>query len=94
MTSAREKAPPFVSRVRIRGFRSIADCDVDLGPLTVLAGFNAAGKSNFLDAMDLSLKRLPGRLAEHCQHGVVLIESCATRRKQGSEPNLFRSSWT
>ncbi|GAA3230648.1 hypothetical protein GCM10020216_048770 [Nonomuraea helvata] len=42
---------PFVSRVRVRGFRSMANCDVQLGPLTILAGFNAAGKSNFLDAL-------------------------------------------
>lgn len=42
---------PFVRRVRVRGFRSIAGCDVTLGPLTVLVGFNAAGKSNFLDVL-------------------------------------------
>jgi predicted ATPase len=41
---------PFVTRVRARDFRSIARCDVTLGPLTVLLGFNASGKSNFLDA--------------------------------------------
>lgn len=32
-------------------FRSIASCEVDLGPLTVLVGANAAGKTNFLDAL-------------------------------------------
>ena len=42
---------PFVRRVRARNYRSIADCDVTLGPLTVLLGFNAAGKSNFLDVL-------------------------------------------
>lgn len=44
-------AVPFVRRTRVRGFRSIAGCDVSLGPLTVLLGFNAAGKSNFLDVL-------------------------------------------
>ncbi|MEO3853313.1 AAA family ATPase [Acrocarpospora sp. B8E8] len=44
-------ASPFVTRVRVRDFRSIAECDVRLEPLTILAGFNAAGKSNFLDAI-------------------------------------------
>src|SRR3989440_12533479 len=44
-------APPFVRRVRIRGYKSIAFCDVTLEPLTVLVGRNAAGKSNFLDAL-------------------------------------------
>ncbi|MEU8269015.1 AAA family ATPase [Sphaerisporangium sp. NPDC049002] len=51
MTSTDDQAPPFISRVRVQGFRSLAECDVRLGPLTVLAGFNASGKSNFLDAI-------------------------------------------
>jgi predicted ATPase len=42
---------PFVRRVRIRNYRSIADCQVTLGPLTVLPGFNASGKTNFLDTL-------------------------------------------
>ena len=42
---------PFVRRVRVKNYRSIADCDVSLGPLTVLLGFNASGKSNFLDVL-------------------------------------------
>lgn len=44
-------APPFLRRVRIRGYKSIAFCDVELAPLTVLVGRNASGKSNFLDAL-------------------------------------------
>jgi predicted ATPase len=43
--------PPFLRRVRIRGYKSIAFCDVRLQPLTILVGRNAAGKSNFLDAL-------------------------------------------
>jgi predicted ATPase len=43
--------PPFLRRVRIRGYKSIAFCDVTLAPLTVLVGRNASGKSNFLDAL-------------------------------------------
>lgn len=43
--------PPFLRRVRIRGYKSIAFCDVELEPLTILLGRNAAGKSNFLDAL-------------------------------------------
>jgi predicted ATPase len=41
--------PPFLRRVRIRGYKSIAFCDVTLEPLTVLVGRNGSGKSNFLD---------------------------------------------
>ncbi len=42
---------PFLRRVRIRGYKSIAFCDVTLEPLTILVGRNASGKSNFLDAL-------------------------------------------
>jgi predicted ATPase len=44
--------PPFLRRVRIRGYKSIAFCDVELQPLTILVGRNASGKSNFLDALE------------------------------------------
>src|SRR5207237_4291585 len=43
--------PAFLRRVRIRGYKSIGFCDVRLHPLTILVGRNAAGKSNFLDAL-------------------------------------------
>src|SRR5436305_855630 len=42
---------PFLRRVRIRGYKSIASCDVRLQPLTILVGRNGAGKSNFLDCL-------------------------------------------
>jgi predicted ATPase len=43
--------PPFLRRVRIRGYKSIAFCDVALQPLTILVGRNASGKSNFINAL-------------------------------------------
>src|SRR5437763_7806882 len=43
--------PPFLRRVQVRGYKSIAFCDVQLQPLTILVGRNASGKSNFLDAL-------------------------------------------
>ncbi len=52
LTDTDERAkPPFLRRVRIRGYKSIAFCDVNLEPLTILVGRNASGKSNFLDAL-------------------------------------------
>ena len=51
-TATYEQAkPPFLRRVRIRGYKSIAFCDVTLEPLTILVGRNASGKSNFIDAL-------------------------------------------
>ena len=44
-------APPFLTRVLIRNYRSIATCDVNLGSLSFLVGPNGSGKSNFLDAI-------------------------------------------
>lgn len=40
-----------ITRVALKNYKSIASCDVPLGPLTILVGPNGAGKSNFLDAM-------------------------------------------
>ena len=47
----------MLKRVHVMGYRSLADVEVKLAPLTVLFGPNAAGKSNFLDALRL-LSRL------------------------------------
>src|SRR5712691_6896339 len=41
----------FVTRVALKNFKSLAACDVQLGPLTFLVGPNGSGKSNFLDAL-------------------------------------------
>ncbi len=45
------RSVPWVDRVRVSNYKSIAACDVTLGPLTVLLGPNGAGKSNFFDAL-------------------------------------------
>ena len=42
---------PFITRVVVENYKSIAACDVRLGPLTVLVGLNGSGKSTFLDAL-------------------------------------------
>jgi predicted ATPase len=42
---------PYVRRVVIRNYKSIAQALVCLEPLTVLVGPNGAGKSNFIDAL-------------------------------------------
>ncbi len=51
----RSAAPtrPMLKRIRIRGYKSFSDLEVELAPLTVLLGPNASGKSNFLDALQL-----------------------------------------
>ena len=45
------KDSTFITRVVLKNYKSIAACDMQLGPLTFLVGRNGAGKSNFLDAL-------------------------------------------
>jgi predicted ATPase len=44
-------SPPTITRLRVRNYRSLANVDVTLGPLTVLVGPNGAGKSNLVDVL-------------------------------------------
>ena len=41
----------LLTRVVLRNYRSIAACDLRLGPLSIFVGPNGSGKSNFLDAL-------------------------------------------
>jgi predicted ATPase len=41
----------MITRVQVKNYKSLADVDVTLGPLTVLVGKNGSGKSNFLDVL-------------------------------------------
>ena len=43
----------MLKRIRIKGYKSFQDLDLKLGEFCVLFGPNAAGKSNFLDALQL-----------------------------------------
>ncbi len=43
----------MIRRVKIRNYKSIKNCDVELKPFTILVGRNGSGKSNFLDAIRL-----------------------------------------
>lgn len=48
----------MLRRIHIKGYKSLVDVEIELQPLCVLFGPNAAGKSNFLDALQL-LSRIP-----------------------------------
>lgn len=43
----------MITRVKIRGYKSLKSVDVQLQPLTVFIGPNATGKSNLFDALSL-----------------------------------------
>lgn len=72
-----QSKPPFLRRVRIRGYKSIAFCDVTLEPLTILVGRNASGKSNFLDALGFlrDLMEMPATKAVNERRGWRTVHS-------------------
>jgi predicted ATPase len=55
MNEPREKQ---LSRIIIKGFKSIKECEIDLGNINVLIGANGAGKSNFISAFEMLQKIL------------------------------------
>lgn len=78
--------PPFITRVELHNFKSIARCNVELGPLGILVGPNGAGKSNFIDALHLASQSLVRPLSETLRErggvGEVL-------RRSGNRPDRF-----
>lgn len=66
-------AGPFVRRVRLQNYKSIARCDLELHPLTFLVGRNGSGKSNFLDALSFVADSLRTSLG----HAMRFVELAA-----------------
>jgi len=79
-------SPVVIRRVRLRNYKSIAACDVSLGPLTFLVGPNGAGKSNFLDALRFVAEALRSSL-DHALRDRGTIKE--VRRRSGGHPNHF-----
>jgi predicted ATPase len=46
-----EQPHPIIRRLAVKNFRSLADVEVELQPLTVLVGPNGSGKSNLVDVL-------------------------------------------
>ena len=77
---------PFVRRVRIRNYKSIGYCDIELGALTILVGQNGSGKSNFLDALRFVVDGLKTTL-DHAIKSRGGID--AVRRRSTGHPRNF-----
>ena len=52
-----------LSRIAIKGFKSIKECDLELTNINVLIGSNGAGKSNFISVFEMLQKILVRELA-------------------------------
>jgi len=76
----------FLTRVALKNFKSLAACDVKLGPLTFLVGPNGAGKSNFLDALRFVTDSLRTSLEHALRERGGINE---VRRRSGGHPNHF-----
>src|SRR6516165_1847375 len=80
---------PFISRVTIRNYKSIAACQVNLLELMFLVGPNGSGKSNFLDALRFVADALRNSL-DHALRDRGGIQE--VRRRSGGHPNHFSIS--
>ena len=77
---------PFLRRVVLKNYKSIAACDVRLGPLVFLVGQNGSGKSNFLDALRFVADGLRNSL-DHALRDRGGIKE--VRRRSSGHPNHF-----
>lgn len=80
------KNSTFITRVVLKNYKSIAACDVQLGPLTFLVGRNGSGKSNFLDALRFVADALNSSL-DHAIRDRGGIND--VRRRSRGHPNHF-----
>lgn len=54
-----------LTRLKLEGYKSIKECDLELKDLNVLIGPNGAGKSNFIGLFKLIQQLLDGNLQRH-----------------------------
>ncbi|MBI4902185.1 MAG: AAA family ATPase [Acidobacteria bacterium] len=77
---------PFLRRVIVKNYKSIAVCNVELGALTFLVGPNGSGKSNFLDAVRFVADALRTTLDHALRDRGGINE---VRRRGSGHPNHF-----
>ena len=65
-------------RVRLKNYKSIVRCDVELAPMTFLVGRNAAGKSNFLEALSFVTEALQVSVEHALRRRGGLDQVCRT----------------
>ena len=78
--------PPFIRRVILRNYKSIQECDVNLGPFMLLVGPNGSGKSNFLDALRFVTDSLRNNIDQALRERGGIKE---VRRRSRGHPNHF-----
>jgi predicted ATPase len=76
----------FVHKLIVTNYRSIAACELSLGPLTYLVGPNGSGKSNVLDALRLISDSLNQSLDHALRDRGGIAE---VRRRSSGHPTHF-----
>jgi predicted ATPase len=74
----------MLTRLRVKGFKSLEDVEVRFGPFTCIAGANGVGKSNLFDAI-LFLKNLSN---------TPIIEAANSIRNSGKQRTSIASLFT
>lgn len=77
---------PFLKRIALRNYKSIAACDVAPARLSFLVGPNGSGKSNFLDALRFVADSLRSSLDHALRDRGGINE---VRRRSGGHPTHF-----
>jgi len=77
---------PFIRKITVRNYKSIAACELDLPALAFLVGPNGSGKSNLLDCFRFVSDSLKTSL-DHALRDRGTIKE--VRRRSGGHPNHF-----
>ena len=77
---------PFIRKVTLRNYKSIAACALEMPALSFLVGPNGSGKSNFLDCFRFVSDSLKTSL-DHALRDRGTIKE--VRRRSGGHPNHF-----
>jgi predicted ATPase len=77
MSANKAKLSSHLTRISVKGFKSIREAEVELKPLTVLLGSNSAGKSSIIQALLLlcSNYKSDGRMQINLNNGIVNLGS-------------------
>ena len=80
-----------LSRIVLRGFKSIRECDLELKEMNVLIGPNGAGKSNFIEFFKLVQQILEGNLQRYVglQGGPDALLHFGRKKLNISVPGFF-----
>lgn len=74
----------MINKIRIDGFKSLRDLEIDLGVVNVFIGANGSGKSNILEAIGVLSAAAGGRIDD---------EALIRRGVRPGLPSLYKSSF-